>query len=97
MSRGGDTVTTPVFNLPSEGFSGWMNYSHTFTASSASEPLSFLAQGSPAVPPFALLDNVSPDPANPVNPTPEPSTMVLALTGLVAVGLVRRFRRSASA
>jgi hypothetical protein len=46
--------------------------------------LSFLAYGSPQVPPFALLDGVS------LTATPEPETLPLLLTGLVAgAGLLK--------
>jgi hypothetical protein len=75
----------------SEGFTGWQTDSFTFTATSTSEVLSFLAVGTPAgVPPFTLLDGIS------VTQTPEPQSLVLFATGLIGVsGLVRRrFQKS---
>jgi hypothetical protein len=93
---GGTSFSTPSFHLVSHGFSGWMTFSQTFTANSASEVLSFLGVGRPAVPPFPLLDNVSLTPV--AAPTPEPSAIALMGLGLVGIGLVRRFRnRRASA
>ena len=77
----------------------------TFTATSASETLSFQAKaipftgGAPAgLPPFLLLDGVSLSaPTTPEPPTapatPEPSTAITAVLGgigLVAAGLRRR-------
>jgi hypothetical protein len=77
------TQQTAVVNLPSEGFSGWMNQTFDFVATNTSEVLSFLASGGPAgVPPFALLANVS------LTQVPEPSGLPVMLTGLAAlVGL----------
>jgi len=53
------SVTTPDYNLPSQGFSGWVNDSLTFTAASSTQVLSFLAYGNVQVPPFALVSDVS--------------------------------------
>ena len=87
---GNQTVSTSVYNDANHGFSGWMNASFTYTATSTSEMLSFLAAGTPnGEPPFSLLDNVSLT-AN----VPEPSTVALFAAGLLLlVGALRLRRR----
>lgn len=59
----GKTTTTPVLSIPSQGFSGWKTDTVNFavpTGSPVSELLSFLAVGTPAgLPPAVLLDSVS--------------------------------------
>ena len=87
---GGTTLTTPDYNLPSHGFSGWMQDNMKFTATGTSEVLSFLAYGSQPVPPFALLDGVS------MTAGPEPADWALLLLGVGAVGGVARLRRRAT-
>ena len=72
--------------LPSEGFSGWMYVTETFTATATSEVLTFLADGNDAAPPFALLDGVT------MNEVPEPATFTVLGTGLLAIGYVTRRR-----
>jgi hypothetical protein len=92
VTLGSQTESTPIYDLPGEvqngptiqNFSGWMPESMVFTATSATETLSFLAVGSPQVPPFTLLDDVS------LTATPEPESFALLLTGLMAgAGLVK--------
>lgn len=57
---GGGTRDTARLTLENGGFTGWQTASMRFTATGASELLSFLAKGStPGAPPFLLLDNVS--------------------------------------
>jgi len=87
------SLTTSV-SLPNQGFSGWTTVSETITADASTETLSFLAQASPAVPPFALLSNVSL--TDVAAPAPSPATGLLSLTGLaVLLGFARlgAFRR----
>jgi hypothetical protein len=81
VSLGGQTQDTPVYDLASQSFSGWMGDTMYFTATSSSELLSFLAQGTPSEtePPFVLLDGVALN-----NITPEPGTLTLLLTGGIA-------------
>ena len=93
VSLGSSSQTTKTVNLASEGFSGWMNQTFSFVATSSSEVLSFLAGGSPAIPPFVLVANVS------LTPAPEPASVVVLMTGFtVLAGIAsRRRRRLASA
>jgi len=87
VSLGGQTFSTALDTIPSEGFSGWQYQTFNYTPTSSSELLSFLAYGSPQVPPFALLDGVS---LNGTSAVPEPETWALLLTGLMAgAGLLK--------
>ena len=89
VSLGNETHSTAVINNVSHGFSGWMHQTFSFTATGASEVLSFLAIGTPAgVPPFALLDGVTLAAA-----VPEPSTWALMLGGVAVIGFIARRRR----
>jgi hypothetical protein len=84
--------TTSTVGLPTEGFSGWMNQTMTFVATSSSEVLSFLATGTPTgQPPFALLASVS------MTKVPEPASMALMLTALAGLICVVRRRRDLDA
>ena len=91
VSLGNSTTQTPISSVPSEGFSGWKSDTITFTADSTSELLSFLAEGSPQVPPFALLSDVSLVGA----PAPGPATGPLAVLALLALGYARLRRAQA--
>lgn len=58
----GQTFTTTAINVPTHGFTGWFLQTFNYTATSTSETLSFLAQGTPSgQPPFSLLGGVSLD------------------------------------
>jgi len=89
VSIDGQTFTTPTANAVSGVFSGWMNFTTTFTTGSSigagQNVLSFLSQGAPiGAPPFALLDSVS------LTQTPEPAALSLIAGGLLSViGAVR--------
>jgi hypothetical protein len=89
VGLGSQTQTTSTYSLPSEGFSGWMYQTFDFTADGSSDVLSFLAGGSPAVPPFTLLDGVSMN----VAPTPEPGSLPLLFTGLMGGLAVLRSKK----
>jgi hypothetical protein len=80
------SFNTPTVTVAGEGFSGWMNQSFQFTATNTSEELSFLATGTPAVPPFALLANVS-------MTVPEPSGLALTATAIAGLVVLCRRRR----
>ncbi len=92
VSLGSQTFKTGVLNNASGGFTGWFNQGFTFTATSASEVLAFLAIGTPAgQPPIVVLDDVS-------LVLPEPGSLGVMVAGLAAVGvLVRRRRRGLAA
>jgi hypothetical protein len=56
---GSETQTTTPYDLGDHDFSGWMAQTDSFKATSSTEVLSFLANGSPMEPPFVLLDGIS--------------------------------------
>ncbi|MGA3182839.1 MAG: PEP-CTERM sorting domain-containing protein [Verrucomicrobiota bacterium] len=61
-SLGSQSHNTATISVPSDGFDPWTQVTFDYTATSASEVLSFLATGtptSPNEPPFVLLDGVS--------------------------------------
>lgn len=90
VSLGAQTQDTPTLNIASQGFSGWQSETMTFTATAASETLSFLAIGGPSgVPPVALLDGVSLDAAA----VPEPSAVSVLATALAGIGMLYAVRR----
>jgi len=88
---GGNTV-----HLPEHGFQGWMQGSLTFTPTSPSQVLSFMAIGTPAVgtatsgPPFVLLESVALNKEE--NVIPEPGTWSLLGMGFAAIAGVARRR-----
>jgi len=87
VSLGGDTQSTSIDSIASQGFSGWQSQTFDYTASSGSELLSFLAVGTPnGEPPFALLDGVS------MTAVPEPSSLVAMFAGVLLLGAILRRR-----
>jgi hypothetical protein len=92
VSVGDQAFNTTTYNLPSEGFSGWMTTSWSFVWDGSSSVLTMLASGGPSgMPPIVLVDNV-------LLTTPEPSSWVAFLIGAVGItGLSRiaAFRRRA--
>ena len=96
-SLGGDSFDTSVVSLPSHGFSGWTHQTFNYTASSASEVLSFLATGTPnGVPPFALLDGVSlVDTSVPSVPDSASTAVLFGLSALALVAAPRLRRQFA--
>lgn len=99
VSLGSETHSTTQYNNPAHGYSGWMAASMEFTATGASEVLSFLSIGGPTYqPPMVLLDGVSltDQTAPPVDAVPEPATWAMLVVGMGVVGAaVRRRRRVA--
>ena len=59
VSLGGESFSTGTYSLVSGSFSGWMPDTMYFTATNATETLSFLSVGAPTgQPPFSLLGGV---------------------------------------
>lgn len=72
---GGAKQNSELLSIVDSGFSGWKTATMTFTASSASQWLSFMVNGSGAgAPPFMLLDNVALNAE-----VPEPATLGMLL------------------
>lgn len=88
VTLGNEMHATPVVSNPTQGFSGWFAQTLTYTATSASEVLSFLAAGTPSgAPPFVLLDGVS------ITAVAEPAswmTLVVAVLSIIGVASLRR-------
>ena len=95
VSFGGDTQDSSLYSLPSHGIGAWQSQSMTFTATSVSEVLSFLAVGTPdGVPPTVFLADVNMVDSTP-SAVPEPSSVVTLLIGVAGVAgsvLRRRFK-----
>jgi hypothetical protein len=91
VSLGAESDSTGTVAVANHGFSGWSEVTFDYTATSASEVLSFLAIGGPAStePPFALLGGVS------LNATAPDATSTVTLLGLAlsAMGFAARRRQ----
>jgi hypothetical protein len=89
VTFGTQSFNSTLMNNPSHDFQPWNQQTMTFTASAASQVLTFLSQGGPdGLPPFVFLDGVSL-----VEQTPEPSSLAyacLGLSGLIAVWRLRK-------
>lgn len=108
VSLGDQTFQTATVTNVSHGFVPWQQARFTFTPTSASEVLSFLAGGTPTgVPPFTLLDGVSLTPTlrsashrNPlgldIEAVPEPATWAMMIIGFGTIGAMLRRRRKAA-
>ena len=91
-ANGNVTKLSPLTYVETNGnFTGWTQQTVTFTATAATETLSFLAQGTGAIagPPVLFLDGVS------ITATPEPGTIAIAGLGLTVLGMLRRRNRKA--
>jgi hypothetical protein len=89
VSLGSETQSSLLMSNPSEGFQAWNLQDMTFTATSPSEVLTFLAVGTPAGgPPFVLLDGVS------LTVSPEPSFLAPIGVGLLGFLCIRRRRKA---
>jgi hypothetical protein len=97
---GGTTHDSPLMSLAVQGaagsqttttgntkVNGWQQDSFAFTATAATQKLSFFAKGTPVgKPPFALLSGVS------VTQTPEPADFIGTLIGIGFVGTLVKSR-----
>lgn len=90
VSFGSESFQTDMLANASQDFQPWRSQTYTFTASAASQVLSFLAAGAPGgLPPISLLDNVK------LTAVPEPSSAVLIMLGLgMSSSFFRRRSRS---
>ena len=92
VSLGGQSFSTASVSVASQGFSGWMQQTFTYTATSTSETLSFLGQGSPTgLPPIVALDGIS------MTAVPEPTSVAIFAIGLAALGFAYRRQRARAA
>lgn len=88
VSLGNSTQLSSLMQNADHGSVGWMNQTLSFTATSTSELLSFMAVGTPnGQPPFVLLDGVS------VQAVPEPTTFAMLGLALLAIPLARKISR----
>jgi hypothetical protein len=91
VSFGADQQTSTPIHAPAQTFSAWSQQTMIFVATSTSEVLSFLANGTPSgEPPVSFLDGVSLTAVA----TPEPASLALLGAGLVGVTFLRRQRRA---
>jgi hypothetical protein len=95
VSLGGSSLSTGTVSITGSSFSGWKQSALAFTATNATETLSFLAVGTPnGEPPFSLVGDINmtliPDFSN---------WMIFAGFGAVCIlfEVVRRRRRPAIA
>lgn len=91
VSLGDQVKSTVDVTNQSHSSTGWQKEVMTFTATSGTEVLSFLAQGTPGgEPPFSLLDGVSLQ----TMPVPEPSAWAMLAAGLALLGFAVRRNKS---
>ncbi len=92
VSLGTDSKLSSLFSLPQGAVGPWQKQTLSFTASAASEVLTFLAVGTPGgAPPISFLDGVSLTAS-----VPEPASWALMLAGFGSVGFALRRRAAAT-
>lgn len=91
-SFGSESYTTATVANANHAFTPWRQTSFTFTPTSNTQVLSFLATGTPeGQPPFSLLDGVSLQRMTVT--VPEPATWAMMIIGFGFVGAAMRGRR----
>ncbi|TRW15091.1 PEPxxWA-CTERM sorting domain-containing protein [Glacieibacterium frigidum] len=89
VTFGTENFLSDMFELPEAAVGPWEAQSYTFTATSVSQVLIFLAVGTPGgAPPISMLDGVS------LTAVPEPATWALLIGGFAMVGVAARRRRT---
>jgi hypothetical protein len=89
VSFGGQSYTTQTISNASGSSTPWLQQSFLYTATSTTETLTFLAQGTPTgLPPMVALDGIS------VVQTPEPASIAVMGSGLMLLGYFYRRRRA---
>ncbi len=88
VTLGNQSYTTQTISDASQSSTPWIQQTFVYTATSATETLTFLAQGTPTgLPPMVALDGVS------VVAAPEPGSFAILGAGLVLLGFAYRGRR----
>lgn len=89
VTLGTTSLDGTMMNNPQQGFVPWNYQTLTFTATSATDTLSFLAQGTPTsgAPPVVLIDGIS------LTQTPEPATLGFVGLGIFGLAVVRRAQK----
>ena len=90
VNFGSQTTNTSTLTNASKGFTGWQQAALLFTATATSQTLKITANGSPAAPPFILLDGIN------LSPAPEPGSALLVMTGGMCGLFLRRRRQPGS-
>jgi hypothetical protein len=92
VTFGNQSFTTQTINTPSQGSTAWLTQSFLFTATSASQVLTFLAQGTPTgLPPMVALDGIS------LVAAPEPASLAVMGSGLALLAYFQRRRQKRAA
>lgn len=95
VTLGDQTVgSSPMMDVPGEGFAAWNSYSTTFTWDGVGNILQIAAVGT-GEPAFVMLADVSLTGGGAPG-TPEASTWVMIVAGFAGVGLMARTRRRAA-